>query len=340
MSKFTKKSVFVGVDISKDQLDLALMKEESYGKYVSKSVVNELNGFDEILKWMKSNKVNVTDCLFCMEHTGTYGLMFFAWLSQVKIGYAVIPALEIKRSMGITRDKNDQIDAKRIADYAFSNRVKLEPFSLPSVNMVQIKQLLTYRSQLVRLSTSLKNSLKSHKQYQRITGLASLTEDIETKIEGLKASIQNIEKQIKDLIRKDDQLNKNYKLATSVKGIGCIIATFMLVSTNNFTAFENGRKYASYSGVAPFEHSSGTSVRGKSRTSNLANKQIKTLLNNGANSAINSDPELHTYYNRKIAEGKDHKLVINAVSCKLLNRVFATVKRETPYVITYEKKIV
>jgi len=338
MSKFTKKSVFVGVDISKDRLDLALLKEESYGKYVSKSVVNEFNGFDEILNWLKNHRVNITDCLFCMEHTGTYGLMFFAWLSQVKIDYAVIPALEIKRSMEITRGKNDQIDAIRIADYAFSNRVKLEPFSLPSVNMLQIKQLLTYRSQLVRLSTSLKNSLKSHKQYQRITGLASLTEDIETKIEDLKVSIQNIEKQIKDLIYKDDQLNKNYDLATSVKGIGFIIATFMLVSTNNFTAFENGRQYASYSGVAPFEHSSGTSVKGKSRTSNLANKQIKTLLSNGANSAINSDPEIYSYYQRKIAQGKDHKLVINAISCKLLNRVFATVKKETPYVITYEKK--
>ncbi|MFO7574672.1 MAG: transposase, partial [Bacteroidales bacterium] len=213
-------------------------------------------------------------------------------------------------------------------------------FSLPSVNMMQLKQLLTYRSQLVRLSTSLKNSLKSHQQYQRITGLSSLTKDIETKIEELKRSVQDIEKQIKDLIKADEQLNKNYKMATSVKGIGCVIAAFMLVSTNNFTAFENGRKYASYSGIAPFEHSSGTSVKGKTRTSYLANKQIKTLLNNEANSAIHFDPELRNYYQRKIAEGKNHKLVINAVCCKLVNRVFATVKRESPYVITYEKKIV
>lgn len=340
MSKFTKKSVFVGVDISKDQLDLALLKESSYGKYVNKTVTNDIEGFDDILRWLKGQKVNHRDCLFCMEHTGTYGLVFFALLSLEGIDYSVIPALEIKRSMGITRGKNDQIDARRIADYAFSNKVKLEPFSLPSVNMMQLKQLLTYRSQLVRMSTSLKNSLKSHQQYQRITGLASLTKDIENKIEELKQSVQNIEKQIVELIRKDEQLNKNYKMATSVKGVGCIIAAFMLVSTNNFTAFENGRKYASYSGIAPFEHSSGTSVKGKTRTSFLANKQIKTLLNNGANSAIHYDPELRNYYKRKIAEGKDHKLVMNAVCCKMVNRVFAAVKRESPYVITYEKKIV
>ncbi len=79
----------------------------------------------------------------------------------------------------------------------------------------------------------------------------------------------------------------------------------MLVTTNNFTGFENGRKYACYSGIAPFEHTSGTSIKGKTRVSNLANKKMKALLSNGANAAYKWDPELKTYYKRKIAEGKE-----------------------------------
>ena len=118
-----------------------------------------------------------------------------------------------------------------------------------------------------------------------------------------------------------------------------VIGAFMLVSTNNFTGFENGRKYACYSGIAPFPNESGSSIKGKTKVSHLANKKIKTLLSNGANSAKSYDPEIKAYYQRKIKEGKDHKSVINAISCKLVNRVFAVVKRQTPYVSTYQQKI-
>ena len=112
----------------------------------------------------------------------------------------------------------------------------------------------------------------------------------------------------------------------------------MLVTTNNFTSFENGRKYACYTGIAPFENSSGK-YQGKTKVSHLANKRVKVLLSNGANSARKWDPELRAYYARKIDEGKEHKLVINSIRCKMVNRVFAVVKRETPYVNTYQQKI-
>ena len=103
---------------------------------------------------------------------------------------------------------------------------------------------------------------------------------------------KRVETQIIELIRSDESLYKNYKLAISVKGIAFAIATYMLVTTNNFTSFENSRKYACYSGIAPFDHTSGTTIKVKPRVSNLANKKIKTLLSNGANSDCIWDPEL------------------------------------------------
>ncbi|MFC2112889.1 transposase, partial [Bacteroidota bacterium] len=149
--------------------------------------------------------------------------------------------------------------------------------------------------------------------------------------------IGRIDDQIKDLIKSDDSLKKNFDLATSVKGIGLVIAAFMLVTTNNFTSFEDGRKYACYSGIAPFESSSGN-FQGKAKVSHLANKRVKALLSNGANAAYKWDPEIKAYYERKIKEGKHHKLVINSIRCKLVNRVFAVVKRQTPYVNIYQQK--
>ena len=62
---------------------------------------------------------------------------------------------------------------------------------------------------------------------------------------------------------------------------------------------------------------------------------MKTLLYNAANSAAQHDPELRGYYLRKKDEGKHHQLVMNAIACKLVGRVFAVIKRQTPFVETY-----
>jgi transposase len=339
MDKITKKSVFIGVDISKDYIDCASMKKNSPGLIKEKRFDNNLDGFESLEEWLYSSDIELKNSLFCMEHTGTYGLLFFAWLNQRDIDFCVEPGLRIKFSLGMTRGKNDKIDAKRIADYAYTNINKISLFSFPSEQILQVKQLLTYREQLVRIRTSLKNSIKSHYQYEQITKKDTVTKDINDQIKQYNQRIKQLEKEITGIIETDQQLRKNFDLATSVKGIGLVIAAFMLVTTNNFSSFEDGRKYACYIGLAPFEHTSGTSIRGKTTTSHLANKTLKTLFSKGANAASKWDPDIKTYFIRKTAEGKDYKVIMNAIGCKLINRVFATIKRQTPYVITYKQKV-
>ena len=337
MDKFSEKKHCIGVDISNEKLDLALLKDPVKLQFQDKVVTNDFKGFDSLTEWLKKNQIKLQDCFFCMEHTGTYGLLFFAWLTNMKISFCVEPALKIKRSLGITRGKNDKLDARRIADYAFTHKAKLKQFQLPSDIILQLKQLLAFRDQLVRISSGFKASLQSHNQYQRVSGLKTVSEEITIMIAEFKVRIDKVESQIFKLIKSNNSLYQNYKLATSVKGIAFVIASYMLVTTNNFTSFENGRQYACYSGIAPFPHESGTSIRGKTRVSDLANKKIKSLLSNGANSAAQWDAEINNYYNRKRAEGKEHSLVINSIRCKLVNRVFAVVKRQTPYVSIYQQ---
>lgn len=337
MFKFTEKKHFIGVDISKDVLDLSLFSGEDHESFTHFQIKNNLKGYNSILLFLKKKKIPINECAFCMEHTGTYGLLFFAWLSQNEILFCVETGLHIKRSLGMTRGKSDKVDAQRIAEYLYAHKSKLKPFQLPSTLMVKIKQLLTYRDQMVRIRTALKNSRKSHKQYQLISGLKSITNQIEKQIKDQDKVIKNIEIELLEIIKSDQQLKKNFSLATSVKGIGLIIAAAMISTTNNFESFDNGRKYACYAGIAPFEYSSGSSIKRRTKVSALGNKYIKTLLSNGANNAKRWDPELKSYYNRKIQEGKDHKLIVNAISCKLVNRVFAVVKRQTPYVSMYQQ---
>lgn len=121
-----------------------------------------------------------------------------------------------------------------------------------------------------------------------------------------------------------------------MKGVGLIIASYMLVYTQNYTTITEARCFASYSGVAPFGERSGTSINKTPHVSHLANKRMKSLLNNGAWVAVKYDKELKTYYKRKIEEGKHERVVINAVRNKLLGRIFASVKRGSPYVELYQ----
>ncbi len=115
-------------------------------------------------------------------------------------------------------------------------------------------------------------------------------------------------------------------------GVGPQTAINLIVTTRCFSTFENWRQLACYAGVAPFEYRSGTSIRGKTKVNHIANKKLKSLLNMAALSAKRHDKQLKEYYERKIQEGKNGMSVMNALRCKIISRVFATIKRETPYV--------
>jgi len=94
---------------------------------------------------------------------------------------------------------------------------------------------------------------------------------------------------------------------------------------------------ACYCGVAPFEHRSGTSIRGKTKVSSFANKKLKRLPYMVAMSTISSDKQLSQYYKRKVGEGKNRMLVINVVRNKIIHRLCAVIKRSTPYRKNYPR---
>lgn len=104
-----------------------------------------------------------------------------------------------------------------------------------------------------------------------------------------------------------------------------------MITTNEFKNIHKAQQYACYAGIAPFEHSSGTSIRGRTRVSHKANKSVKTLLHLAALTAIRYNTDKKNYYNRKIEQGKNKMLVINAVRNKLVHRVFACVTQNRPY---------
>lgn len=333
-----KTTPIVGIDISADKLDVALAISLTEKPLSVFTVENSIEGIESMLSQLATSNLTLKDIWFCMEHTGNYGLLLCCMLQQASCSYSVIPALEIKQSIGMVRGKNDTIDSIRIAHYGLTQRHKLVPFVLPQKPILMLKELVSYRTLLVRQCTQCKNSIKSRNKLKILIDNSLIIEDLMRRIEDYKNTINLIEKKIKLILEGNQEIKKSFDLLKSISGIGFLTAVVMVVSTQNFTSFNDARKYSCYVGTAPFESSSGT-IKGTTKVSNLANKQIKTILHNGANSAIQHDPEMKSYYLRKINEGKKHKTVANAVVCKLIYRAFAVIKRGTPYVVTYEKKV-
>ncbi len=321
----------IGIDVSKSTIDCCIYPKEEYECFE-----NTTKGYQNFISWITVKSGCQLDQLFCcFEHTGIYSSALAGFLTDKKMNYAVISGLEIKRSMGIKRGKDDKTDARQIALYAYRRKDELKSFQLPEKDILNLKKLLSLREKLVKQRAGYKAFLKEQKQFFNRSDNPLLFTVPESIIRALDKQLDKVQGQIQDIINHNLDLKNLVQLITSIPGVGLQTALHLIAITNGFLLFKNSRKLACYAGIAPFPYQSGVSVKGKTKVSSLANKKTKTLLNTCAKSAITHNPELREYYKRKINNGKHKMCATNAVRNKLLHRVFAVVKRGTPYVDTH-----
>lgn len=325
MSKFKQ---IVGIDISKETFDCNV-----YNQSQTEAFTNDQKGFgsfrDKVLMKLQCEK---EDILIAFENTGMYSYNIAVYFEEQGYSYIMLPGLELKRTLGIVRGKSDSIDARHIARYAYEKREVLKPGKLASTTIIKMKKYLSLRDSLVKSRTRFKANFSESRRVYSWDEYGEYLQILETQIKHFDSEILKVEQIINELLESNQELQEQYSLLTSIKGIGPQIALYLIAYTNGFTKFENARKFASYIGVAPFPHQSGTSIQGKMRVSQLALKKINALFEMGARSAIQHDVEMRLYYCRKVAEGKEKESVINAVKNKLTLRAFAVIKRGTPYV--------
>lgn len=240
--------------------------------------------------------------------------------------------LTIKKSIGLQRGKNDRIDAFRIASYAVLHHRILKLYKLPDKDLVQLRAWMLIRDNLVKQKVSGIKLLEITFETLALTNLSACRTFLEEQLTVIKEKIYYVEQEMKKIINSSVLLTENYELLTSIKGISMIDAIVLLCVTDNFRRFTDLRKFACYCGVAPFEHISGTSIRGKTRTSQLANRAVKVYLTQAAITAMVWDSQLKAYYKKKTGEGKHKASVINAIRAKIIARCFAVIKRRTPFV--------
>ena len=334
-----KYLLFIGIDISKHWIDVSLTLDGQKPQMPHARFSNTKKGFAAMLKFIKaselyksSSSIKLTSCFFCMEHTGVYSLPLSHFLQSKEFAYHLVSPHHLNWSLGLRRGKNDKADSKDIARYLFLHYHELELSKLPSDRLLKIKALLSLRHRLVKSKKGLRVAQKELNAFASKQIALQVSKQTNKVCRPMEQVIATVEQDIRRLIQEDSQLEYLYQLVTSVKGAGLIVAAYMLVYTAGFSAFKNSRKFATYIGLSPFAQTSGTSVNIPAKVSHLAHKKLKGVISCGASSAQQHDKELKAYYHRKLREGKLKFTVRNAICNKFLHRIFAVVKRGTPYV--------
>ncbi|CAN5262147.1 IS110 family transposase [soil metagenome] len=324
---------FIGIDVSKLTIDVWLYHARKHMPFD-----NTQKGFKAMLAWIRktTNTTETNQYLFCFENTGLYNLPFCSFADEQQLNYCLESALRIKLSFGITRGKNDKVDAERIARYCYLHREELVLSHLPAKAIQRLKKLLSLRDQLVCHNSGFKACMKEAADFLNQKEMKEYFSVQKSLINTYEKKIMILDKAIQKTIDSDQQLAKINECVQSVPGIGPVITAYMLAYTNGFTAFDNWRQFACYIGIAPFDNKSGTSLKGKTRLSQMANKKIKTVVNSGTRSALQSCKEYQQYYNRRLEEGKNEYSTINIIRNKIISRAFACAKRKTKYVNVFK----
>ena len=204
--------------------------------------------------------------------------------------------------------------------------------------IIQLASLFSLRERLSTVRSTLNMPLKEQTAFVKESISLKSKSACEKSLTAIQTDLLGIEQEIDLLIANDERLSYLFKIITSVKCIGRITAIQVILSTNEFLDISNPKKFAYYSGVAPFAKESGIKS-GKAKVSHIANKKVKALLHICALSAIQTDKELKSYFQRKTkVDGKPALLVVNAIRNKLILRIFACVNQnrmfETDYIRT------
>ena len=326
-NKFMEKKFkyFIGIDISKLSLDVSIMID---GKIQFHSCIsNTKKAIKQLLNKLYKNYDLVLDqSIFCMEFTGIYGNNIINYLSKENAQMWLEAGTHMKRSLGMVRGKNDELDSKRIADFAYRNTHKIKLYKAPRTALKELKVLLGERKRYMKCKKQITCAVNEQNQFLDKGLIKKSFARTMLLVDELVEQIAIIEADINTLIKEDKELKRLYKIVTSVDGVGLLTAVELIVTSEEFKKISDPKKYGCYCGVVPFDHQSGTSVRGKSRVSNMANKQVKTTLHMAALSAIRMKGDLRDYYLRKVADGKNKMLVINAIRNKMVLRIFACVR--------------
>ena len=228
----------------------------------------------------------------------------------------------------------------RIATYAkrFSDRAKL--FRPKNDNIKLLERLFSERHLIVKDIAKYKSQLSQEEDFFDACYFKEKKKRIERLIKFNQKVLNEIQVKVDETISSDIELANTIENITSIPGVGMQTALATIIATDNFTKFDNARKFCCHAGCAPFSYQSGSSLKSRNKVSQRANKNLKRLFHMAALSTLRTSGEFKDYFNRKVAEGKNKMTVINAIRSKLIHRIFVLAKQNRKYEYSYTNHLI
>ncbi len=304
-----ESQVFVGVDVSKVRLDVAVSpKVEDW------SFSND----DEGISSLVSRLNNLHPTLIVLEATGGLEAPAVGALGAALLPVVVVNPRQVRdfaKAMGILA-KTDGIDAHTLARFGEAVRPKVRP--LKDKQTQELSAIIARRRQVVGMLVAEKNRLN--------TASPCVRKQIQTHITQLEKHLASIDSDLQRLIKESPLWRIKEALLRSVPGVGPILCTTLLCNLPELGVL-NRRQIAALVGVAPFNRDSGT-FRGR-RCVWGGRANVRTMLYMGTIAAIRCNPVIREFYLRLSDTGKAPKVVITACMRKLLIILNAMLKTQT-----------
>lgn len=328
---------FIGIDVSKKTVDMTIFIE---GKPIHEVVKNSRPSVKKYLKTLtKQYSLLEADIAVGIENTGNYSLPSLEVFSQSDVKLYLLSPLHVNKSMGLVRGKTDVVDSMRLSQFLSKNYADLVEYVPKREVVSELSLLLSRRNKLQKLIRSEMNTMEALCCVKKGKVTRLIISQSKADIIHLKKQIKRVEEAILMLVKEDEHLAHQNALLQSIPGVGKVLSWYLMVKTNEFKSISEARKLACFAGVAPFEYSSGTSVRGRTRVSVFADKMLKKILHMAAMRASTLEGELRVYYLRKVDEGKNKMSVLNALRNKLIHRIIAVISRNQPYQKKYQNHL-
>lgn len=306
----THPPVFVGIDVSKAQLDLALRPE---GRFAAP---NTEAGIAQVLTRLRA----LSPTLVVMEATGGLELPLTGALAAAGMPVVVVNPRQVRDFAKATGKlaKTDALDAQVLAQFA--EVIRPEPRPLPDEQTQILAALLTRRRQLVEMLTAEKNRLASAR--------LPIRKNLRAHITWLERALHQADTDLAEAIRKSPVWREKDEWLRSVPGVGPVLTTTLLANLPELGTL-TPKQIAALVGVAPLNRDSGT-LRGR-RTVWGGRAQVRMALYMGAIVAARFNPVIRSFYQRLCAAGKAKKVALVACMRKLLVILNAMLKHRAPW---------
>jgi transposase len=345
--------VFVGIDIAAKTFTAAIALADHKPKLEKKPFEQSAEGFNRLLTHLQTTAISPERQLVVMEATGPYWVALA--LTLVHSGYRVSVAnpaqVHYFAKAQLKRAKSDQLDALTLAEFGQTKAMHLRLWTPPSQFYHELRQRITQRESLLKFQNQALNQLEAltvgpvviesvrlqlqDLQHTIISQIDQMDAELKTLI---KAELADFEKLDESLLSPEQAWKKNIALLRTIPGIGVMTACWLVLATLNFTTCENAEALVNYAGLAPLEHSSGTSIRGRPSIGHSGHARLRTMLFMATLTAARYNPAIKVFYQRLREEKhKPSKVVRCACARKLIHLAFGIIKSRKPFEANYHQ---